>query len=82
MPVLQIAQIENICRRLRRHGGEEVLVVLAEDGAVEIAEDHDLTAVKACRQIREDRIEAGGFQRGVLPVEKESKRRCCQQKQA
>ena len=81
MPVLQVAQIKDILWGLRRYGGEEVLVVLAEHGAVEVAEDHNLTAVKARRQVLEDGIEAGGLQGGVLPAEKKGKRRCRQQKQ-
>ena len=42
----------------------------AERGAVEVAENHDLAAVKAGGQIGKDGVKPGHLQGGVVPVEK------------
>ena len=69
--VLQVTQIEDIVGGDRRHGGEEVRVSLSEFRAVEIAEHRQAAAVKAVGQAGQARREAGGFQRRVIPADKQ-----------
>ena len=65
--VLQVPQVENVFRLLRRHRCKKGAVSRAKLRAVEVAEDHDAAAVKAVGEVGEGDVKIGPLRGGIFP---------------
>ncbi len=71
VPVLQVPQEKEVLRLLCRNGGEEGLVPVPEFRPVEVAEDHDPTAVEPGGEIRKGEVHPGEG-KGVVSLPEQS----------